>query len=91
MPVNLYPLISALFYTARSSAACRTDATESARCCSAATTATAEQKKDAPPHNWGEAMTWEEDLPHNDRMIIDGVTCVHYYEELTDAACGIAD
>ena len=44
-------------------------------------------KKDAPPHNWGEEMTWEEDLPHNHRMVIDGVTFVHYYDSLTDAAC----
>jgi len=48
-------------------------------------------KKDAPPHNWGEKMTWEEDLPHTDRMVIDGVTYVHYYDCLTDAACGIVD
>ena len=48
-------------------------------------------KRDAPPHNWGEAMTWEEDLPHNDRIVIDGVTYVHYYDKLTDVACGIAD
>ena len=48
-------------------------------------------KKDAPPHNWGEAMTWEEDLPHNDRIVIDGVTYVHYYDKLTDMACGIVD
>ena len=48
-------------------------------------------KKDAPPHNWGEEMTWEEDLPHTDRIVIDGVTYVHYYDNLTDAACGIVD
>ena len=48
-------------------------------------------KRDAPPHNWGEEMTWEEDLPHTDRIVIDGVTYVHYYDNLTDAACGIAD
>ena len=48
-------------------------------------------KKDAPPHNWGEAMTWEEDLPHNDRIVIDGVPYVHYYDKLTDVACGIVD
>ena len=48
-------------------------------------------KKDAPPHNWGEAMTWEEDLPHNDRIVIDGVTYVHYYDKLTDMACSIVD
>ena len=48
-------------------------------------------KKDAPPHNWGEEMTWEEDLPHTDRIVIDGVTYVHYYDNLTDVACGIVD
>ena len=48
-------------------------------------------KRDTPPHNWGEAMTWEEDLPHTDRIVIDGVTYVHYYDNLTDVACGIAD
>ena len=48
-------------------------------------------KKDAPPHNWGEAMTWEEDLPYNDRIVIDGVTYVHYYDKLTDMACSIVD
>ncbi len=48
-------------------------------------------KRDAPPHNWGEAMTWEEDLPHNDRIVIDGATYVHYYDNLTDVACGIVD
>ena len=48
-------------------------------------------KKDTPPHNWGEEMIWEEDLPHTDRIVIDGVTYVHYYDNLTDAACGIVD
>ena len=48
-------------------------------------------KRDTPPHNWGEEMTWEEDLPHTDRIVIDGVTYVHYYDNLTDMACGIAD
>ena len=48
-------------------------------------------KRDAPPHNWGEEMTWEEDLPHTDRIVIDGVTYVHYYDNLTDLACGIVD
>ena len=48
-------------------------------------------KRDAPPHNWGEAMTWEEDLPANDRIVIDGVTYVHHYDILTAAACGIVD
>ncbi len=48
-------------------------------------------KSDAPPHNWGEAMTWEEDLPANDRIVIDGLTYVHFYDNLSAAACGIAD
>ena len=47
-------------------------------------------KHDAPPHNWGKAMTWEEDLPHAARLVVDGVTYVHYYDELSAAACGIA-
>ena len=34
-------------------------------------------------------MTWEEDLPHTDRLVIDGVMYVHYYDSLTDEACGI--
>ncbi|MDE2889228.1 MAG: sigma-70 family RNA polymerase sigma factor [Gemmatimonadota bacterium] len=48
-------------------------------------------KKDAPPHNQGETMTWEEDLPENDRIVIDGVTYVHWYDRLSAAACGIDD
>ena len=48
-------------------------------------------KRDTPPHNWGKEMTWEEDLPHTDRVVIDGVTYVHYYDNLTDVACGIVD
>lgn len=48
-------------------------------------------KCDAPPHNWGNAMTWEEDLPENDRIVIDGVTYVHHYDDLTALACGIED
>ncbi len=47
-------------------------------------------KHDAPPHNMGEAMTWEEELPHAARLVVDGVTFVHHYDELTAAACGIA-
>lgn len=43
-------------------------------------------KRDVPPHNWGEEMTWEEDLPHNHRMVIGGVTYVHHYDNLADAA-----
>ena len=46
-------------------------------------------KRDEPPHAWGGEMTWEEDLPYNDRLVIDGVTYVHYYDSLTDLACGI--
>ncbi|MDE3000491.1 MAG: RNA polymerase sigma factor [Gemmatimonadota bacterium] len=48
-------------------------------------------KSDAPPHNWGEAMTWEEELPANDRIVIDGLTYVHYYDILSAAACGLVD
>lgn len=48
-------------------------------------------KSDAPPHNWGEAMTWEEDLPENDHIVIDGVTYVHWYDRLSAAACGLVD
>ena len=32
-------------------------------------------------------MTWEEDLPHTDRMVIDGVTYIHHYDTLADTAC----
>ncbi len=48
-------------------------------------------KSDAPPHNWGEAMTWEEELPANDRIVIDGLTYVHFYDNLSAAACGLTD
>lgn len=48
-------------------------------------------KSDAPPHNWGEAMTWEEELPANDRIVIDGLTYVHFYDILSAAACGLVD
>ena len=48
-------------------------------------------KSDVPPHNWGEAMTWEEELPANDRIVIDGLTYVHYYDILSAAACGLVD
>ena len=44
-------------------------------------------KKDAPPHNWGKEITWEKDLPHTDRIVVDGVTYIHYYDNLTDVAC----
>ncbi len=43
-------------------------------------------KREAPPHGWGEEMTWEEDLPHNHLMVIGGVTYVHHYDNLADAA-----
>ena len=46
-------------------------------------------KRDQPPHNWGAAMTWEEDLPHAHRLVIDGVTYVHQWDYLTDEACGL--
>ncbi len=46
-------------------------------------------KRDEPPHALGVGMTWEEDLPHADRLVIDGVTYVHHYDSLTDEACGI--
>ncbi|NKB66042.1 MAG: sigma-70 family RNA polymerase sigma factor [Candidatus Latescibacteria bacterium] len=48
-------------------------------------------KGDAPPHNFGSELTWSEDLPHANRLIIDGVTYVHHYDNLTDVACGLAD
>ena len=48
-------------------------------------------KREAPPHSWGVEMTWEEDLPHTDRLVIDGVKYVHYYDSLTNAACGIRE
>ena len=48
-------------------------------------------KSEVPPHNWGNAMTWEEDLPANDRIVIDGVTYVHHYDNLTAPACGLVD
>ena len=46
-------------------------------------------KRKEAPHYHGVAMTWEEDLPHADRLVIDGVTYVHHYDSLTDEACGI--
>lgn len=48
-------------------------------------------KREAPPHSWGVEMTWEEDLPHTDRLVIDGVKYVHNYDSLTDVACGIRE
>ena len=48
-------------------------------------------KSDRPPHNWGTELTWAEDLPFNDRIVIDGMTFVHYYDSLTDVACGISE
>ena len=47
-------------------------------------------KRETPPHNQGFEMTWEEDLPHADRLVIDGVKYVHNYDSLTDVACGIS-
>ena len=46
-------------------------------------------KREKPPHSWGVEMTWEEDLPHTDRLVIDGVKYVHHYDSLTDVACGL--
>ena len=48
-------------------------------------------KRDSPPHNQGQKPTWMEDLPHTDRLLIDGVTYVHNYDCLTDLSCGIRD
>ncbi len=31
-------------------------------------------------------MTWEEDLPRSHRIVLGGVTYLHYYDSLTDAA-----
>lgn len=47
-------------------------------------------KREEPPHSQGVASTWEEDLPHADRLEIDGVKYVHHYDSLTDVACGVA-
>lgn len=46
-------------------------------------------KRDAPPQNWGRELTWMEDLPHARRIVIDGVTYVHWYDCLTGVACGV--
>ena len=46
-------------------------------------------KRDRPPHNRGAAMTWEEDLPHAHRLVIDGVTYMHQWDYLTEEACGL--
>lgn len=48
-------------------------------------------KRDAPPQDWGTGLTWTEDLPGAGRVVVDGVTYVHWYDCLTDVACGIAD
>lgn len=48
-------------------------------------------KREKPPHSWGVEMTWDEDLPHTDRLVIDGVEYVHHYDSLTDVACGIRE
>ena len=47
-------------------------------------------KREAPPHSQGVEMTWEEDLPNTDRLVIDCVKYVHNYDSLTDEACGIS-
>lgn len=47
-------------------------------------------KREMPPHSWGIEMTWEKDLPHTDRLVIDGVKYVHNYDALTDVACGLS-
>ena len=48
-------------------------------------------KRDEPPQNWGTELTWAEDLPHTNHIVIDGVQYVHYYDNLTDVACGVAE
>lgn len=47
-------------------------------------------KREKLPHSWGVERTWEEDLPHTDRLVIDGVKYVHHYDSLTDVACGLS-
>ena len=47
-------------------------------------------KRDVPPQNWGTELTWMEDLPRARRIVIDGVTYVHWYDCMTDVACGVA-
>ena len=47
-------------------------------------------KLDQPPHRTGGTeMTWEEDLPHAHRLLLDGVTYVHQWDYLTEEACGL--
>ena len=47
-------------------------------------------KLDQPPHRTdGTEMTWEEDLPHAHRLVLDGVTYVHQWDYLTGEACGL--
>ena len=47
-------------------------------------------KLDRPPHRTGGTeMTWEEDLPHAHRLVLDGVTYVHQWDYLTEEACGL--
>ena len=47
-------------------------------------------KLDQPPHRTGGTeMTWEEDLPHAHRLVIDGMTYVHQWDYLTEEACGL--
>ena len=48
-------------------------------------------KRENPPHLQGVELTWEEDLPHTDRLVIDGVKYIHHYDVLTDEACGIRE
>ncbi len=48
-------------------------------------------KREKPPHLQGVEMTWEEDLPQTDRLVIDGVKYIHHYDVLTDEACGIRE
>ena len=48
-------------------------------------------KRDTPPQNWGTERTWTEDLPDAPHLVVDGVTYVHWYDCLTDIACGIAE
>jgi len=39
--------------------------------------------KDKPP--------WDERFPDHNRVVINGVTFVHWYDCLTDLACGISE
>ena len=47
-------------------------------------------KLDRPPHRTGGTeMTWEEELPHAHRLVIDGMTYVHQWDYLTEEPCGL--